>query len=156
MTRKNDFSAATILVAILYLVIGIPVFYTVFKLFPPLTDAEIERYTNIASDVYYNQLDKVVLDVPSDVDVEIDSTSITVKPGSNQWSRGAVICKVENGTLTANYEKHTLDVIFISIIITTFLCVFLIVFSIITSDIRTALLDKLVKKEIKTQPKEAY
>ena len=131
-------------------------FSNCFKLFPPLTDAEIERYTNIASDVYYNQLDKVVLDVPSDVDVEIDSTSITVKPGSNQWSRGAVICKVENGTLTANYEKHTLDVIFISTIITNFLCIFLIVFFIITSDIRTALLDKLMKDEIKAQPKEAY
>ena len=148
MKQKNYWLTATILTVILCFVVGLPVFYTVFKIFPPLTDAEVEQYTLVASDIYYNQMNNKIFDVPEDYDVEIDATSITVKPGGNQWSRGTVTCRLENGTLIANYNKNTLDIIWISTLITAFLCVFLIIIFSIISDAIEKMIDKSMRKTI--------
>lgn len=157
MKRKNYWFTATVLTVILCFVVGLPVFYTVFKIFPPLTDAEVEQYTLVASDIYYNQRDNVIFDVPEDYDVEIDATSITVKPGGNQWRRGTVICRVENGTLSANYSKNTLDIIWVSTLITAFLCDFIIIILSIFSNAIKKMIDKSMRKaEIKARIREAY
>ena len=71
----------------------------------PLTDAEIEECTLIASDIYYNQKDVLIYEVPENYQVEIDPTSITVSP--TDWRYGDVKCTVRNGEIVGKLDHSS-------------------------------------------------
>lgn len=138
MSRRKSF----LIVLALFLVIGLPVFFYLCKEVPALSDVEVQEYTNIASEILSNP-DYVV---PEGYNVKIDKASVTVKPESNQSKRGAVKCRVEDGTLVTKYYKQTDDVIIASLIVTASICIGIFTICIILGDIVFAICKIINKK----------
>ncbi|MCR5146109.1 MAG: hypothetical protein K6B70_02000 [Clostridia bacterium] len=103
MNRKNK-----LLVAVFSVLFAVSVFSLIAKnLCQPLTEADIEQCTSIASDIYYNQKDALIYDVPENYTVEINDTTITVKPTDDRY--GCVKCRLQNGKLVSNYDSFAIQ-----------------------------------------------
>ena len=105
MKRKHDFFIK-LLKSIFTILFIVGVFTLLAKNFmKPLTEADVEQCTLIASDIYFNQKDVANYDVPTNYTVWIDDKKITVKP--TNWKYGYVECTVENDKIKSVFENKT-------------------------------------------------
>lgn len=88
----------------------------------PLSDRQFELCEQIARDVYA-QKGNVIVEVPEDFSVSIDTTTITVNVDSIRY-RGNVIARLENGKLVMTRNSENGQAVFLSILMgVMFVCV---------------------------------
>ena len=135
-----------LLSAIFSVMFVVGVFYLLDKnIEQPLTEADIEECTLIASDIYYNQKDVLIYDVPENYTVEFDDTTITVIPTDDRY--GCVECRMQNGKLVSNYVDQTVFHYILCGGLTILAYVALLVFALIACYIFLKVCDFIAKKQ---------
>lgn len=126
MYRKSFSTKTALLFFVFSVMILVSSFCILYKeLLTPLSENDIAECTSIASDIYYNQKDALIYDVPGNYEVEVDSMKITVKP--TDWRYGCVECSVKNGELVSHLQTQLGEYITACIIFAVILYIVLII-----------------------------
>lgn len=152
MNRKKEL-LYKLLGVVFSLMFVVSVFSLIAKnLWQPLTKADIEQCTLIASDIYYNQKDVLIYDVPENYKVKINDNAITVIPTDNRY--GSVNFRMQNGKLVSDYDDELWAYCVVCGVLTIVAYILLLLFVILVCKITFKVCD-IINKKKKSQSENA-